>query len=313
MTEDLSLSPVIVPVPPEDKPRALALIFHHLAPKDREEQIESILFTPLSGGNCAAGLLGAYRENELVGAIFAHLQPGKTAQVWLPRLISGETTETALQLLLASNSWLAQNEVELAQMLFEQITEAEEQLLFRGGYHYLTDLLYLACLPDEFPTIRPETALEFLPYETSLRESLKNMIDATYRNSLDCPKLNDLRNMEAVLEGYRSSGVFRPELWSLVRWNSKDVGCLILADHPEFDNVELVYMGVAPWARGRGWGMQIARFAQWQTRGLDRARLVLAVDAENGPAIAMYSAVGLHAWDRRRVYFWEGGRRKGEG
>lgn len=306
MIEDRSQSPEIVPVLPEDKPRALALIFAHLAPKDREEQIESILFTPLSGGNCTAGLLGAYRDNELAGAIFAHLQPGKTAQVWLPRLVPGEPAATALQLLLAGNSWLEHNEVELAQMLFEQIAETEEQLLFRGGYHYLTDLLYLACIAEEFPNKLPPTTLEFLAYEERHRESLKSLIGATYQNSLDCPQLNDLRNMDAVLEGYRSSGVFRPELWSLARFDLRDAGCLLLADHPEYDNVELVYMGVAPWARGRGWGLEIVRFAQWQARCLGRARLVSAVDAENRPAIQMYSTLGFQAWDRRRVYYWKG-------
>ncbi len=304
--EDRSPSPIITPVPAEDKPAALTLIFSFLTPKARDEQIESILFTPLSGGNCSAGLLGAYRQNQLVGAIFAHLLPGKTAQAWLPRLIPGETSETAVQLMRASNAWLHEQQIELSQMLFEQISETEENLLVRGGYDYLTDLLYLACLPEEFPPSQPPSALSFLPYDSRLRERLKNLIDATYQHSLDCPKLNDVRDIEAVLEGYQSSSIFHPELWSIVQHNGQDAGCLFLADHPEYDNVELVYMGVSPETRGRGWGIEIARFAQWQTRVLGRARLVLAVDAANRPAIAMYSAVGFRAWDRRRVYYRRG-------
>ena len=298
--------PNIAPVPPEETPRALTLIFSYLPPKERDEQVEAVLSTAPSSGSSLAGLLGAYRQNDLVGAIFAQIQPGKTAQVWLPRLIPGEPSETATQLLRSGNSWLNEQRLELAQMLFEQITEAEELFLMQGGYNYLTDLLYLACLADEFPTIQPSSALEFLPYDSSHREPLKILIDATYQHSLDCPKLNDVRDMEAVLVGYQSSGVFRPELWSIVRYDGQNVGCLLLADHPEYDNVELVYMGVASGVRGRGWGMEIARFAQWQTHCLGRARLVLAVDAVNQPAIAMYSAVGFRAWDRRRVYFWRG-------
>ena len=91
----------------------------------------------------------------LVGAIFAQLQPGKTAQVWLPRLVPGEPPETAVQLMQEMNSWLQEQHVEMAQMLFEQISEAEECLLAKGGYDYLTDLLYLACLPEEFPDVLP--------------------------------------------------------------------------------------------------------------------------------------------------------------
>jgi mycothiol synthase len=306
MMEDRTNSLIIAPVPPEDKPQALALVFSHLAPKERNEQIESLLFTPLSGGNSSPGLLGAYRQSNLVGATFAHIQPGKTAQVWLPHLIPGEPTDTVLQLIHACKTWLKQEQIELAQMLFEKISEAEECFLLVGGYSYLTDLLYLACLPEDFPLVRPRSSLEFFPYDPTYRERLKNLIGATYQDSLDCPKLNDVRDMEAVLEGYQSSCIFRPELWSIIQHDGQDAGCLLLADHPEYDNVELVYMGVTPNSRGHGWGMEIARYAQWQTRCLGRARLVLAVDATNKPAIEMYSTVGFHAWDRRRVYFWRG-------
>jgi mycothiol synthase len=298
--------PIIAPVPAEETPRALAMVFSHLAPGERDEQIESLLHAPLFGETSLAGLLGAYRQNNLVGAIFAQLLPGRTAQAWLPRLTDGEPPATAIQLILASNSCLHEQRVELAQMLFEQISASEEGILLKGGYTYLTDLLYLACLPEEFPPTKPSSALEFLLYDSCLREPLKKLIDATYQHSLDCPKLTDVRDMEAVLEGYQAGGVFRPELWAMIRHDGQDVGCLLLADHPEYDNVELVYMGVAPGARGRRWGVEIARFAQWQTHRLGRARLVLAVDAENRPAINMYSAVGFRAWDRRRVYFWRG-------
>jgi ribosomal protein S18 acetylase RimI-like enzyme len=304
--EEPSHLPIIAAVPPEESRLALALVFSYLTSKERDEQIDTILTSQPQEGDVLAGLQGAYRQNGLVGAIFAQIQPGKTAQVWLPRLIPGEPATTAVQLLQANIAWLNQNRVELAQMLFEQVSAAEEGLLVSGGYSYLTDLLYLACLPEEFPAIQPPSALEFLPYQTIRRDLVKNLVTATYRNSLDCPKLNDVRDMESVLKGYQSCGVFRPELWSVIQHEGQAVGCLLLADHPEFDNVELMYMGVRSEMRGRGWGMEIVRFAQWQTHCLGRARLVLAVDALNQPAIKMYSAVGFRAWDRRRVYFWRG-------
>jgi mycothiol synthase len=247
--------------------------------------------------------LGAYREERLVGVIYAHIQPGRAAQVWLPRLVPGEPDDTAVRLLKASNAQLRHENVELAQMLFADVSEADEELLLRGGYSYLTDLLYLACLPQDFPATEPRSLLSFLPYEPARREVLKELIDATYRDSLDCPRLNDVRDLENIVQGYQTSGVFRSELWSIVQCDGRDAGCLLLTDHPEYDNVELAYMGVVPAIRGCGFGIEIARFAQWQTRCLGRSRLVLAVDAANRPAIDMYSAVGFQAWDRRRVYF----------
>jgi mycothiol synthase len=296
-------SPTIAAVAPEDKPAALKLIFAFLDPKERDEQIDGILFTPFSGGNPTIGLLGAYREEKLVGAIYAHLQPGCAAQVWLPRLVAGESADTAIRLLQASNVQLHAENVELSQMLFAEISESDEELLLRGGYSYLTDLLYLACLSEKFPATQPRSSLAFLPYEPEHRELLKKLIDATYRDSLDCPRLNDVRDLENIVQGYQSAGVFRPELWSIVQSEGHAAGCLLLTDHPEYDNVELAYMGVIPAMRGHGFGIEIARYAQWQTHCLGRARLVLAVDAGNRPAIDMYSAVGFQAWGRRRVYF----------
>ena len=38
---------------------------------------------------------------------------------------------------------------------------------------------------------------------------------------------------------------------------------LLLADHPKARHWELMYMGLVPEVRGRGWGRQIARYAQW--------------------------------------------------
>ena len=81
------------------------------------------------------------------------------------------------------------------------------------------------------------------------------------------------------------------------------MGCLLLADHPRYENMELVYMGVIPENRGQHWGADIARRAQWVARQAGRARLVLAVDASNRPAIEMYASVGFRTWDQRRIYY----------
>ena len=105
--------------------------------------------------------------------------------------------------------------------------------------------------------------------------------------------------MADVLAGYRATGSHDPQRWLLVRHEGRDVGCLLLSDYPEQGNVELVYMGVVPEARGEGWGMHIARQAQWLARQAGRPRLVLAVDAANAPALRIYLALGFRPWDRR--------------
>jgi ribosomal protein S18 acetylase RimI-like enzyme len=61
-------------------------------------------------------------------------------------------------------------------------------------------------------------------------------------------------------------------------------------------------MGIVPTSRGAGWGVEIARQAEWLAGVASRGRVVLAVDAENSPAVRMYAAAGFQAWDRRHVF-----------
>ncbi|HVT27697.1 MAG TPA: GNAT family N-acetyltransferase, partial [Lacipirellulaceae bacterium] len=65
---------------------------------------------------------------------------------------------------------------------------------------------------------------------------------------------------------------------------------------------ELMYMGLAPEVRGRGWGRHVARYAQWLARGANVERIVVAVDASNRPAVAMYQHTGFETWEQRAVY-----------
>ena len=58
-------------------------------------------------------------------------------------------------------------------------------------------------------------------------------------------------------------------------------------------------------AREAAAGLRIASTAAknaFLTALADRPKLVVAVDAANDPAIAVYTSVGFHAWDRRTVY-----------
>ena len=111
-----------------------------------------------------------------------------------------------------------------------------------------------------------------------------------------------VRNIEDVINGYENTGVFRSENWLIVHGDGKDVGVLLLADHPKAGHFELMYMGLVPEARGRGWGRQIAEHAQRMVRRAGAARIVAAVDAANTPALRMYQMAGFDIWDRRTVY-----------
>src|SRR5262249_55163100 len=131
---------------------------------------------------------------------------------------------------------------------------------------------------------------------------LIRLVGRTYEKTLDCRELDGVRDVEQVINDYQGTGVYRPENWLFVRYGGEDVGVLLLADHPKGRHWELMYMALVPEARGRGWGRQITRYAQWLARGASVERIVAAVDAANMPAVAMYRDTGFVLWDQRAVY-----------
>jgi ribosomal protein S18 acetylase RimI-like enzyme len=88
----------------------------------------------------------------------------------------------------------------------------------------------------------------------------------------------------------------------VLREGERPVGCLFMADHPETDSIELLYLGVRPEERGRGLGAAVVQ--QAITLGRDRGRTVLALsaDANNRPAGEIYRSLGFRRLDRREVF-----------
>ncbi len=190
----------------------------------------------------------------------------------------------------------------MVQALMSADGTTDAELLVAAGFQHVSDLLYLVCLADDFPTTLPCLELRFEPYSPALHARFARLVDATYKDTLDCPAVNGVRSIDDVLQGYRATGHFDPGRWFIVYDQATEIGCLILTDYPEHAIWELIYMGLLPAAQGRGRGLEIVRHALWLARQAARNRLVLAVDAANEPALRMYAAAGFRSWDRTAVY-----------
>jgi len=285
----------------DDQAAALAMLFAHLLPSEKDKQIERVLAGAVESP--PRELWVGYRGEEVVGAIWAQIQPGRTALILPPRVIEHEPPETASELLAHVTSDLARQGVDLAQSLLEADHGPEVRLLEHHGFRRISNLLYLVSLQASFPTSLPKCSLDFELFRPEAdAQRLAELVERIYAGSLDCPELDDVRKIDDVLEGYRATGVFDASRWMFARHAGRDIGCLLLTDHPQNNGWELIYLGVVPEARGQGWGVAIARHAQWLTRQAGRQRLVLAVDANNEPAIAAYAACGFVAWDHRSVF-----------
>lgn len=289
----------IGPIAENDRAEALQWVSEEIPP-EMEESLEE---KKESGGRPTNWLFwGVYRGRELLGVQMAYLQPGRTAVIWVPRLRPQQGLEVALVLIEGVCQELAGRGVHLVYSFLETDTGVESRLMQIAGFSRLAQLLYLVSPKEEFPSLCPGCSLCFEPYSGQNHARLVRTMESTYIQTLDCPLLNQKRDIEDVLAGYRATGIHRPELWQIVRSGQEDVGCLLLTDHPELESLELVYMGLIPSARGKGLGMEMARYAQWLTYVFGRGQLLLGVDAQNWPALRVYAAVGFRQWANRMVY-----------
>ena len=306
-------------VRPNEQMESLKLLFSSLTPTQQLAEAQRLFQLGREGKVTLEGLLRAEVNGRLAGVIWAQTQVGRTAVVWLPCLtpnsVPGQSLAISRSLVVAADAFLAdacldERDVCIAQMLSPERNGADIDAFEACGYEYLAELEYMASMvgdcaepPAESPLEPPtESPLEFEPYGEGNHERFVEALEQTYRETRDCPALNGVRRSEDVLAGYQATGSFAPERWFLLRYEGRDAGCLLLTDHPETDQYELVYMGLVPEARGNQLGQQVTLYAQWETRQAGRQRLVLAVDALNEPAKAMYAASGFFRWERRYVW-----------
>ena len=293
-------------VSPEGNAAVLALAAQAWPPSERSGQLTALAELVQSGQSESLVLLGAYRGDRLCGAVLAQVLVGRAAVVWPPQLASEARAAIAQQLLDELRLELSVQDVCLGQAVLDDVKSKGAAALLSAGYVHAGDLAYLAADEASFPSAAPALAFGLVAAATIEPERLTRVVDATYRGSLDCPQVDGLRPTADVLAGYRAVGQHRPEWWLVAceqaaRGENRDVGCLLLVDHPAQDQIEIVYLGIVPECRGRRWGLALARQAQWLARAAGRSRVVLAVDAANHPALQAYEAAGFVAWDRRSI------------
>jgi GNAT superfamily N-acetyltransferase len=255
-----------------------------------------------------------FSSDRIIGALLTQGLAGRAAAVWAPEVSSslwrGATAAALVRTALAD---LRSRGFRIAQAVLDESASRLGALdLTRGGMPRVTELLYLerdTKIPLPPPSQLSETPAEPMPplqwksLNHAHEAEFRTILQATYASSLDMPELEGVRSLDDVIEGHRATGRFVPERWRLGQVPGEPAAAvvLLLAEVPEQDVWEVVYLGLTQAARGRGLG----RAAIQQALDLARphvSRLELAVDLRNHPATRLYEAAGFVAFDRRSVH-----------
>ena len=243
------------------------------------------------------------RDAGTEGAVLAHVPADGLAEVIGPRLLPGIDAGLGERLLERIVAELPGRWVRLM-VAYLCPEDGETQAWFAAQRFRATrDLLVMS--GEAWAASRPEPPVgwRLRPYSPIWQQTLVRVLVRTSLGAEDYPELDiwgDVGKRLTQLEQARGSGA---RLWSLVEWEGRVVGGLLLTDRAEAGHCELTYLGLIPPARGRGCGLWLVRHALWQTRSWGRSRLVAGVDTANGPALATYARAGFVEIDRRRVVY----------
>ncbi len=199
--------------------------------------------------------------------------------------------------------------IRLLQALIEPHDDASRSLLRRAGFLEIAVLRYLEARLDPAPlgaAPRPPASLEpsvvrWISYDREAHRLFAELIQATYAESLDCPGLCGLREMEDVIAGHRSAGRFMPDQWRLLLLEDRPIACILFGEHPIRPSMELTYMGVHPEYRRRSIGTYVLDSGLYWARAAGKRAVSLAVDASNAPALRLYERAGFAPTEERRA------------
>lgn len=167
-----------------------------------------------------------------------------------------------------------------------------------AGMAYLTKLVRME---NRFPFLRPtagksshDPRLSIQPFGSVPYPQWVELLERTYKDSLDVPEIAPLRSTQKAIEGYRANCTPGVEGWYVIRCNGTPAGCLILSRHYH-PTGEISYLGLAPEFRSQGYSFGIMGFALDWMDSQKCSKVALAVDCRNEVALSVYQNWGFQA------------------
>ena len=196
---------------------------------------------------------------------------------------------------------LQERKTKLAQTIMAVDDRLLAQTFEQAGFHSLAVLTYMERISKNYGPVSSSPEITFESMDHLPDEVLQRVLQETYVDSLDCPKIHGIRSIQDIIKGHRAQGEYEPSLWTIAMRNHKPVGVLLLSPAPSAQCMELIYLGSTSDARGQGIGDAFMRLAVEQSATYGLSRIVLAVDVNNSHAIELYSRWNFHSTHQRQT------------
>lgn len=248
------------------------------------------------------GLFHWKREGQILGVLYTFLRPDKTILALPPVVLPDEPPQILEIIYDQLIEYAKLNHSPVVMLLVDNDQELDSVCRPHGGFQKISDLLYLVCESDLFPKKSPAKKLRFIPFCEQDWTKMVALVEETYRQTRDFPRLNGICPTESILNSYREDHPFIPELWFFIEFQDRPVGTLILTELEKSKLFELTYMGIIPEARGKGLAHEIVAFVKFMAGTHGAERLLVSVDIQNDPAIKVYSRHDFQVYDRKEIY-----------
>jgi len=288
----------------------LRLIFQHLPEEERGQRVANALGLIERHELDAQGVTVVRRGARLVGAMVSMVLPGAAGLVWPPQATPG-AGRLAVEDALVGHAidWLRRENARLAQSILTPVETGLAEPLTRNGFRHVTRLRYLrhdlsGPPPDRAgaASVAADPDIRFYSFPACDPSVFAATLVRTYEGTLDCPEVNGVRTPQEILTGHAAQGSHDPNRWWLVRRLGAPVAVLLLTGMPEWQGLDIAYLGVVPEARRLGLGRALTHRALLEARWAGVRWLTLAVDQRNLPACEMYQAAGFALDGQRDVY-----------
>ena len=245
--------------------------------------------------------LQANRQGKTVGVARGYRLPGRMALIRNVTLLGSEPDAIAQQMIQALDRQLISAPGSFSMVHLRNAVAAQASWFESCGYSLLSQV-ETVCLPLTEPVTAPHPSpLQFAAGAEHRRNELANIIQATYQASLDCPKLQQFRSIEDILDSYEHQGI-APAGWSFVQYKGETMGCLLMSAFSQQRTWELTYLGLIPEARGKGWGNQIVQYGCFLAAQHGAELVITSVDKANQPALDIYHQRGFMLIDKAHIY-----------